>query len=296
MNSIKNLFDRRSVRTHRDRSAIKFCDHNYLFHEIAGRLCEKLDDINRKFEFGLDLGCHSGETSKLLSVKHQATNWVRTDMSFQLSKIASKKTGAPVLVMDEEFIAFKKHSFDIVISNLSLHWANDLPGTLAQISKVLKPDGVILISLFGEQTLHELKMCLSRAEIEEENGLSPRVSAFSTIQDLGNLLIRAGFALPVADVEKITVYYPHAMKLMRDLRAMGESNSANLRRKSFSRKTTMMRTSQLYQEKFENEANQVPATFDVITLTGWSPDISQPKPLKPGSGQVNLNNFLNAKK
>jgi SAM-dependent methyltransferase len=192
------------------------------------------------------------------------------------------------VIADEEVLPFADKTFDLVLSNVSLHWANDLPGALLQINHALKPDGLFLATLFGGATLYELRTCLMQAEEEIEGGAGPRVSPFAQNQDGAELLQRAGFALPVTDVDTITVTYPDALKLMDDLRGMGESNAVRERRKAWTRRETLVHAAQLYEEQFGHGDGTVPATFEVIYLTAWRPDASQPLPLRPGEAQSSL--------
>jgi SAM-dependent methyltransferase len=196
------------------------------------------------------------------------------------------------LVADEEYPPFADHCLDLVISCLNLHWVNDLPGTLLQLCRALKPDGLLLASFFGGETLKELRSVLMEAEEQGEGGASPRISPFADVRDGGNLLQRAGFALPVADTDILTVSYESPLKLMRDLRGMAETNCVLQRRKSFSRRETLLRAAQIYGERYGDEDGRVPATFEVITLTGWAPAPGQQQPLAPGSAQSSLTSAL----
>jgi SAM-dependent methyltransferase len=194
----------------------------------------------------------------------------------------------PTLAADEELLPFAERSFDLVLSNLSLHWVNDLPGALLQINHALKPDALFLGAMLGGETLYELRQSLLQAEAELESGAGPRVSPFAQIQDGAALMQRAGFALPVNDVDTITVTYPNALKLMDDLRGMGESNAVTERRKAWSRRETLLHAAQIYEETYGDADGKVPATFQVIYLTGWRPDASQPLPLRPGQHRSSL--------
>ncbi|MCK5168049.1 MAG: methyltransferase domain-containing protein, partial [Rhodospirillaceae bacterium] len=292
------VFDRNAVRAHRERAAKKtWAEHDFLFMEAAERLCDRLDDVKRDFDTALDLGCHGGCVAKNLNGRGNIKNLTQTDISPAMVALA-EKTGHSAMttagmVVDEENLPFDDGSFDLVLSNLSLHWVNDLPGALIQIRKSLKPDGLMLASVFAERTLWELRESLMAAEIEIEGGMSPRVSPFATVQDLGSLLGRAGFALPVLDTDTITVSYPDAFKLMADLRGMGESSAVSGRRKTFTREDTILRAARYYQEKFAGGDGRIPATFDIVTMTAWAPGPNQPQPLKPGTAKINLNLALN---
>ena len=292
-------FDRASVRAHRERAAGRFGEHDFLLREIGGRLAERLDDIKRDFPRVLDLGAHDGAMAALLGDKAGSELLVQTDLSPAMIRLA-RVTAVPAprhapplhLVADEEALPFAPASFDLALSNLSLHWVNDLPGALLQLRQALKPDGLLLAALLGGESLFELRQCLMEAELAHESGLSPRISPFAEVRDMGNLLTRAGFALPVADCDTITVTYANALALMRDLRGMGESNAIAERRKSLSRRTTLLEAAALYDRKFAGPDGRISATFQVIYLSGWAPHPSQPKPLKPGSAAHRLADAL----
>lgn len=288
------VFNRTSLRRHRARAAATLDEHDFLFRETAARLAERLDDIKRAFPLALDLGCHGGELAgELTGARGGIETLIQCDPSPAMAARAqtaaqAAKLGAMALAGDEEALPFAAAALDLVLSNLSLHWINDLPGALVQIRRALKPDGLFLASMLGGATLYELRQALYEAETEIEGGLSPRFSPLADVRDLGNLLQRAGFALPVADFETITVSYADPLRLMRDLRAMGESNVNTARRTTFSRRATLLRAVEIYIEKFADADGRVPATFEVITLTGWAPAPEQPKPLKRGSAKGSL--------
>ena len=292
MSEIINIFNRRSVRRHRDRAAASYADFSFLFQEVAARLGDRLQDITRTFPITLDLGCHGGDMAANIPDRSAVETLINSDLSPKMAELAYAKNGAASLTSDEEFLPFKEQSLNLVVSNLSLHWVNDLPGAFTQIRRALKPDGLFLAAMLGGETLNELGEALRDAEIEIEGGLSPRLSPFAEIKDAGNLLGRAGFALPVADTETITVSYDNPLKLMTDLRGMGETNSNMHRRTTFSRRATLMRAAEIYAKKFMNDEGRMPATFEIIYLTAWVPHESQQKPLSPGSGQVSLGNVF----
>jgi NADH dehydrogenase [ubiquinone] 1 alpha subcomplex assembly factor 5 len=173
-----------------------------------------------------------------------------------------------------------------------LHWVADLPGALIQLRRALKPDGLLLAAMLGGGTLAELRTVLIEAELAEEGGASPRVSPTAELSDAAALLQRAGFAMPVADVDTVTVTFPDMMALMRDLRGMGETNALAARRRTFLRRSTLARAAALYVERFGSSGGRIPATFEILYLSGWAPDASQPKPRKPGSAARRLADAL----
>jgi len=191
-------------------------------------------------------------------------------------------------VADPELLPFADAGFDLVASVLALHWAADLPGVLVQLRRALKPDGLLLAAMLGGQTLVELRTALFEAELEEEGGVSPRVSPSIALGDAAALLQRAGFALPVADSETITVSYAGLPALLRDLRGMGETNALGARRRNFTRRATLARAALIYAERFGEADGRIPATFEVLFLCGWAPHPSQPKPLPRGSATTRL--------
>ncbi len=291
------VFNRAAVRLHRDRAAAAAAEHGFLFAETAERLADRLGDITRDFEIGLDLGCRDGVLARAVEDLGKVRRLVQSDLSPAMARLAAGTSGAgggTAVCADEEMLPFGPETFDCVLSNLALHWVNDLPGALVQIRRALKPDGLLLAALFGGDTLIELRDSLAAAEIAEEAGLSPRVSPFADIRDLGGLLQRAGLALPVADAETITVSYPDPLKLMADLRGMGEANACAARRTTVARRRTLMAAADIYRERYADAEGRVPATFQIVTLTAWAPHPSQPKPLKPGSAEVRLAEALDA--
>jgi SAM-dependent methyltransferase len=289
------VFDRRLVRLHRDRAAPALGAHDFLFREVAERLTERLDDTKRRFPVALDLGCHGGEIGAAVKGRGGIETLVQCDASPGMARRAKARReargsirSAPVLAADEEALPFPNGAFDLVLSCLSLHWVNDLPGALAQIRHCLKPDGLFLAAILGGETLHELRSAWMEAELAEEGGAGPHVSPFADIRDAGGLLQRAGFALPVVDSDTIIVIYADALALMRELRGMGEANALRARREGFTRRATMGRVAAAYEEMFARADGRIPATFQVIYTTAWAPHASQPKPLRPGSAKGRL--------
>lgn len=203
-------------------------------------------------------------------------------------KLALSLPVSPRIVAPAETLKLAPESSDLLIHVFDLHWRNDPVGQLIQCRRALRPDGLFLGVLFGGQTLTELRACLGQAEIEVTGGLSPRVAPMAEVRDLGALLQRAGFALPVADSDPTTVTFSNPLKLFHDLRDMGEANALNDRLRHPTRRAVFMRAMQLYQKSHGDDDGRIPATFELITLTGWAPDESQQKPLRPGSAQVSL--------
>ena len=277
------VFNRRALRLRRGRVAPALPGFDFLIQESALRLLERLGDVRREFPLALELGCHTGQLAAALRGNAQVGRLIQADLSHHMVRHAP----APRLVADEEALPFGPGCLDLVISCFSLHWVNDLPGTLAQIRYALKPDGLFLAIMPGGATLFELREALMRAELEVAGGAGPRVLPFVDVRDAGMLLQRAGFALPVADVETVTVTYDHPLKLMAELRGMGEASALVQRGRALDR-TTLWRACEIYRELFGDGAHRIPATFQLLTLAGWAPDPSQPQPIRRGSGQVNL--------
>ncbi|MCP4329172.1 MAG: methyltransferase domain-containing protein [Alphaproteobacteria bacterium] len=291
MQDAAQVFDRAVVRRHRRRAAACLASHDFLIREIAERLADRLVDVKRRFPLALDVGCHSGQIGGVLHGRGGIDTLIQTDLAVEMAERAS---GLRVAA-DEEFMPFADHSLDLVLSNLSLHWVNDLPGALIQIRRMLRPDGLFLASLLGGETLHELRSALLDAELKVSGGAAPRVSPFADVRDAGGLLQRAGFALPVVDTDTVTVTYADAMALMRDLRGMGETSAVRERPLGFTRRDVLARAAAIYATQFGDAAGRIRATFQVIYLTGWAPDIeSQQQPLRPGSARTRLADALGA--
>jgi SAM-dependent methyltransferase len=293
MSETINVFDRRLVRRHRDRAAAGLAQHDFLYREVAERVADRLDDVKRAFPRALDLGCHDGVLARSVGRRGGIELLVQCDLSPAMAGAAAAQ-GRPALAADEEWLPFAPGSFDLIMSVLSLHWVNDLPGALIQIRQALRDDGLFLGAMLGGESLHELRTALMQGEIAEEQGAGPRVSPFAELRDAGALLQRAGFALPVVDRDIITATYPNAFELMAALRGMGESNAVHARRRTPSRRATLLRAAEIYQEMFARDRGGLPATFEVIYLTAWAPDKSQPQALEPGSARSRLAEALDA--
>jgi SAM-dependent methyltransferase len=283
------IFDRALLRQRRERIA-RTPDPNrdFLFVESGERLLDRLDDVRRRFPLALDLGSRDGLLGRLLQGRGGVETLIQGDLALGLAR----KAGLPAVQLDEEALPFAPESFDLVLANLALHWVNDLPGTLAQIRHVLKPDGLFLGVMFGAGTLAELRTALMEAEIAETAGASARVAPFADLRDAAGLMQRVGFGLPVADIETVTVTYEGLLPLLADLRAMGETNILEARLRRPTRRAVIARAAALYQEKFALPDGRIPATFRLIFLTGWAPHASQQQPARRGSGKVGLGEAL----
>jgi SAM-dependent methyltransferase len=273
--TVPQIFDRRVYAQRRARARPSF-----LAADVGESLAMRLGAVNRRFTHGLELSAR-GEISQ--AVAGLAEHWTRTTLT--------AADGAAV-VCDEEALPFAPESFDLVVSALSLHAVNDLPGTLAQIRRVLKPDGLFLGALFAGDTLSELRHAFTAGEADITGGISPRVSPFADIRDLGGLLQRAGFALPVADAEKTIVRYRTLSGLFDDLRALGETNVLTERARQFLRRDVLASALAHYASEHSDPEGLGVATFEIVYLTAWGPHESQQKPLKPGSAAMRLADAL----
>jgi SAM-dependent methyltransferase len=289
---LPRIFDRALLHRRRDRVAARGADRrgDFLFGEVAERLLDRLDDITHKFPVALDLGSRDGIIARSLQGRGGVERLIQGDLS--LGMLRPARAFGPVVQLDEEALPFGAESLDLVLSNLALHWANDLPGILAQIRYALKPDGLFLGSLFGAGTLHELQASLMEAEIAETGGASARVAPFADLRDAAGLLQRIGFTLPVADLETLTVTYPDMQGLLADLQAMGETNLLQQRLHRPTRRSVFARAADIYRRKFPAADGRIAATFQLIFLTGWAPHESQQQPARRGSGQIPLGRVL----
>lgn len=280
------LFDRKLVIAHR-RRALKAGAETFLLDRAAEELIERLSAVKRHFAFALDLGT-PGE-SLIRAIRESG----QVDQIISGEPLADLQGTSPFrIAADEEALPFGEGKFDLVVSALSLQWVNDLPGALLQIRRALKPDGLLMAALIGGETLHELRESLASAESETTGGASPRISPFAEVRSLGSLLQRAGYALPVVDVDRHVVRYPDLSKLFHDLRRMGATNALTERSRKPLAKKTIARAAEIYAERFADSDGRLRATFDVLWLSGWAPHESQQKPLKPGSAKTRLADAL----
>lgn len=271
------LFDtglarRRLARAHRAGYA------DFLLRRVVEDLDDRLGAVLRTFSEAVDLG-----TPSALAAEHlRASGRVG-----RVTRLAPRAEAGAVLA-DPEALPLAPGRFDLAVSLLALQHVNDLPGTLAQLRRVLRPDGLFIGCLLGGRTLTELRQVFGQAESEVEGGVSPRVAPFAEVREMGSLLQRAGFALPVTDVETVTVRYRDPFALMHDLRAMGLTNVLNDRRRTPLRRDTLLRAAALYAERFADPDGRLRASFEILWLSGWAPHASQQKPLKPGTAQTRL--------
>ena len=278
MSSSPAIFDRQLLRRRLAR-AQALGPATFLIDRVAQELGERLGVVLRQFERAADLGTPTDAVVRALAA------------SGTVASIVS----AHSLAIDEEALPFADASLDLVTSALSLQFVNDLPGTLIQIRRALKPDGLFLAALIGGDSLNELREAFAQAESEVEGGVSPRVAPFADLRELGALLQRAGFALPVVDSDKLTVRYQSVFALMHDLRRMGASNVLNERRRAPLKRKTLTRMAEVYAKNFADADGRLRATFEIVWLSGWAPHESQQKPLKPGSATQRLADALGSR-
>jgi SAM-dependent methyltransferase len=276
------VFDRLLQRRRRQRAAA-LSPENFLLEHVAGELADRLSVVLRRFEIGIDLGTPGDAVRASLRRLGSVATIVGADVI-----VRSK----PFVIADEEALPFGDAAVDLVVSGLGLQFVNDLPGALTQIRRALKPDGLFLAALLGGETLTELRQAFAAAESEIEGGVSPRVAPFADLRQLGALLQRAGFALPVTDVERVTVRYDSAFDLMRDLRRMGATNPLVARRRAPLRRQTLLQMADIYARRFADGDGRIRATFDIVWLSGWAPHPDQQQPLKPGSAKTRLADAL----
>ncbi|MFV2033578.1 MAG: SAM-dependent methyltransferase [Halocynthiibacter sp.] len=258
------MTDRTALAHARDRA--RRAPAYFLQEDAAAEVKERLNEVNRTF--------------------------TRVAVVTPFSKIWARLMPGATLVPDDDVLALAPDAYDLVIHALCLHWSNDPVGQMIQCRRALVPDGLFLATLFGGQTLHELRAALAEAEVAHSGGLSPRIAPMGALHDLGALLQRAGFALPVADTTRRTVTYRDMHALLHDLRAMGETNVLNARRKNIPPRAMFRNAAARYVARWGDEKGRIPALFETIFLTGWAPADSQPKPLRPGSANQRLADAL----
>jgi SAM-dependent methyltransferase len=284
------VFDRRLLRARR-RRAVALGPSMFLLERVAEDLSDRLAAVLRRFEFALDLGTPTDALRRVLAASGKVGTIIAAD-----ALAGAGAADAPLAVAaDEEALPFRDASLDLVVSALALQFVDDLPGTLIQIRRALVPDGLLLAALAGGDTLIELRQAFAAAEAEIEDGVSPRVAPSADVRDMGALLQRAGFALPVADVDRVTVRYASPLALMHDLRRMGATNPLIERSRRPLKRATLRRMIEIYNERFSDRDGRVRATFEIVWLSGWAPHESQQKPLAPGSARQRLADALGTK-
>ena len=289
MNEHQHVFDRRQVRRQRRRAEAGFARHDFLFRELAERLLDRLADIRQSFPLAADLSPHPGRLAAVRRAMGGNLGGIET-----MIETADGRTPGPLdsaslrIVCAEEALPFRSNSLDLILSCMGLHWVDDLPGALIQIRAALRPDGLFLGVMLGGDTLAELRQCLMEAELAETGGASPRISPMVGLRDAAGLLQRASFALPVADAETLTVTYPDALALMRDLRGMGEGNALAARPRKPIRRRVISHAAALYAERHAGPDGRIAAAFQALFLTGWAPAANQQQPARRGSGEISL--------
>lgn len=270
----------------RSRAAARWAEYDFLKTRVSSQMAERLADTSHDFASGLDVGCHTGALSRAVLETGKVAAMEGVDLSPAMA-MAARALGLRASVWDGATLPFEEGQFDLVASALSLHWVNDLPGVLIQMRRILKPDGLFLGAYFGAGTLAELRECLMRAETELTGGAAPRVSPLPGLQDSAGLLQRAGFALPVADVDTLTVRYDTLFHLIEDLRGMGEQAAFAAGGRPLSRRI-LARAAEIYATEFADPDGRIRASFVITWLSGWAPAPGQPKPKRPGSANASL--------
>jgi SAM-dependent methyltransferase len=286
MSSNPTIFDRTQLRARQQRARALGAE-TFLIDRVAAELGERLAVVLRQFERAVDLGTPTDAVRRVLAESGKVATLVAAVPSPARREASSLRVAA-----DEEALPFADGSLDLVVSALALQFVNDLPGTLIQIRRALKPDGLLLAALIGGESLSELRDAFAQAESEIEGGVSPRVAPFAELRELGALMQRAGFALPVVDSDRMTVRYDNVFALMRDLRRMGATNVLAERRRAPLKRATLLRMVELYAQRFADADGRLRASFEIIWLSGWAPHESQQQPLRSGSAQQRLADVL----
>ena len=292
MTAPPRIFDRKLHARRLDRAAPTLSAADFLRRRAAGDLVDRLEAVNRRFARAADLGARDGTFARALAASPEAAGKIDLLVQSDLSGAMIAAAGGVRLVADEERLPFAPESLNLIVSSLALHWVNDLIGALVQMRLALAPDGLFMGAMLGGATLTELRGCLLAAEVEINGGAGPRVSPFADAADGAAILQRAGFAQPVIDTDLVTVRYDHPLKLLADLRAMGETNALFERPKAPLTRRALARACELYVQRHAAPDGKVPATFEILTLTGWAPHPDQQKPLRPGSAKARLADAL----
>jgi SAM-dependent methyltransferase len=280
------LFDRSLLRMRQAR-ALSLGPATFLLDHVATELSERLSAVLRQFDIAVDLGTPTDAVRRAIVGTGKTGTIVAA-----FPDVPHLDRSGLYIAADEEALPFADGSLDLVVSGLALQFVNDLPGTLIQIRRALKPDGLLLAALIGGESLSELRTAFAAAESEIEGGISPRVAPFADVRELGALLQRAGFALPVVDSERLVARYDSALALMHDLRRMGATNVLSERQHTPLKRATLERVDAIYAERFTDADGRIRASFEIIWLSAWAPHDSQQKPLKPGSAARRLADAL----
>ncbi len=288
MTSSPQIFDRALLSQRLRRAAPQATDHDFLLHRVAEDFAERLLVVQRSFPSAVNLGAYHGVVSRALAGVETVGNIIdfEPEPSLLAACPGNKVAG------EMEALPFAGGTLDLVVSGLALQFVNDLPGVLIQICRALKPDGLFLGAMLGGETLHELRTAWAMAEDEVLGGMSPRIAPFADLKDVGGLLQRAGFALPVVDADVVRVRYGSALALMREIKAMGASNMLVERHRKPVTRTLLARAAQIYEERFADNDGRISATFEILNITAWVPHESQQKPLQPGSAKMRLADAL----
>lgn len=276
------LIDRELLALRAARAAGRGYGPDFLRRRVAEDMADRLSATLRDLPLAVDLATQGHEAADAVATRRGGETLIR----------AAAKGGRGALVVDPDALPFADESLDLIVSALALQLVDDLPGLLTQVRRALKPDGLFLAAMLGGDTLAELRYAFAAAEDEIEGGASPRVAPFADARALGGLLQRAGFALPVVDVDRVAVRYPDALALMRDLRDWGATNPMIARRRTPLKRATLARALAIYAERYADPDGRVPATFEIVWLSGWAPHPDQQKPLKPGSAKTRLSDAL----
>jgi SAM-dependent methyltransferase len=295
MSDVPRLFDEAAQIKRLDRAAAsEWREADFLHRRAAEAIAERVEDVARPLPCAIIAGSGGGVYAEALRGLGGIAELVQIEPSAGVAALAADAVPSAQTLTAADLGGMTPGRADLVVSGLALHRANDPVGALVQARLALKPDGLLLGAMLGGQTLHELRACLAEAEIAVEGGLSPRVAPMADLRDIGALLQRAGFAMPVTDIDRVVVDYADPLALMRDLRAMGETNTLAERRRGFTRRETLLRAAALYAESFANPDGRIRATFEIIHFSGWSPGPDQPVPKRPGSATARLADALGA--
>ena len=287
------LFDRVLLKHRRNRAAGNLSQYSFLAKRAFDDMLDRVESITRDFDHALILG--GGPDLREELARRPAAGKIGWLAQSDLAPSVAARLGHPALAINEEYLPVADHALDLVLAPMNLHWTNDLPGVLVQINRALKPDGFFAGALFGGASLTELRQSLMTAESELTGGASARVSPLAGTFDMAALLQRAGFAMPVADIDRVTVRYDNVFKLMHDLRGMGETNMLAERSRKPATRALMMRTAEIYAERFADPDGRIRASFEIVHFGGWAPHPDQPRAKRPGSATTRLADALGVK-